>query len=246
MDLDTLFYVAIIVLYFVAQALSSKRRKKTAPKGSDRPAARRPAEPRRTAAPQAKRPAGQQDLDEALAEIRRALGWEPPKSEPPPSPTRAPEPTSTRAPKPTPARTQAPTPARTAETPRPRTTERVRARASVEPPAARPDLHTPRDLSSGQRTIPKSRLETRHADTSASARRARPVEQVAFESVPAEWEGLPHRERQRIPHREAPAPRQEDTSIRLDDLQKRLGTPDSAREAFLMSEIFNRRTRLRR
>lgn len=222
MDLDTLFYVALIAIYFIVQALSSRRRRKMAPKPAERTPARRTTTTMRTPrAEPARQPSGNQDLDEALAEIRRALGWEAPRPEPAPSPSKPPS----RAP----------------QQPAPR-------RARVESRPAPSTLHTPRDLSAGQRTIPKSRLETEAAEEAQrTTRRQRRTEQASFESVAPEWESPPRQERTRHRHLEEPAPAPRDrTEIRLPDLQRRLRNPATAREAFLISEIFGRRPHTRR
>ena len=221
MDFDSLFYVAIAVAYLLSRALGGKKRKN---------ASRRP-QPTRSSQPQRERPAqehwhttsGQQqqqppateserpsELDEALREIRVALGWETPPSRPASQP-----------------------PVPVAET-RTETTE---------VPPARPIPPARAETTRG-RTIPKGRLETATSGPSSPSA-ARPARQWDEYRSPLQDQPAPIKELSK--RFEAATSTSADeraaSRIRVDEIRRQLRNPASAREAFMLAEIFARRNR---
>ena len=79
MDIETLFYIAIAAIYILSQVLGGKKKKPT-PGRTGGP----PTRPDR--APRQQQRNETSEMDEALREIRRALGWETPEPEPAPAP----------------------------------------------------------------------------------------------------------------------------------------------------------------
>lgn len=69
MDFEGLFWIALVVFYFIARGLGGKKRSKRGPA----PKRGKPRPERSRTAPSSGRP--DQELDEALREIRRALGF---------------------------------------------------------------------------------------------------------------------------------------------------------------------------
>lgn len=91
MDSETLFYLLLVVAYVVYQIVGSRNQSR---KPSPRP---QEPHPPRASEPESSKPASASDeLDQALREIRQALGMEPP---PAPAPSPAPE----KKPQPVPA-----------------------------------------------------------------------------------------------------------------------------------------------
>lgn len=80
MDSETIFWIAIVFVYFIFQMFGRKRTQ-------ERPSA----QPKRRTEPPS------EELDDALREIRRALGW-PEEQASEPVQTRVPEPLQTKAP----------------------------------------------------------------------------------------------------------------------------------------------------
>ncbi len=206
MDLETLFYIAIAAIYILSRLSGGKKKKKkrSAPPSAEQ---RQPVPPRPTTSPApVQSPASDpsSELDEALREIRRALGWEQPHAPGAPTPAQSGSPVPAPAPIP-PTRIETtkvePVSARTLES---RTTQwdsgRTRPRPRAEPATPAPVRKVPRQV-----PVPSS---SPIADSPILSRTSQP---------------------------------RESQDQKLSDLRDRLRSPASAREAFIMSEIFRRR-----
>lgn len=228
MELDILFYIAIGVFYLITQLLGSRKRKPQP--GPTSPPARGPQKPSREtqrAQEAASAPTGQpatgsrsSEMEDALREIRMALGWEKPEPAPAPAPP-----------------------------PAPRTHEPERPLPELSPNARAEPIPRAKIESTGRKEVPPSRIESTKTGGSRSARPRttipvptrpeRPIETTTWDALPpetsirakptlieSEWVGSERANRDR-----------------LLDVRRRLHNPDSARDAFIMAEIFARRGR---
>lgn len=221
MDLEVLVYIAIAAFYILSQLTGGKKKKRGAQRPSKQPARPSPqrqvpdAEPVASSAPS-------NELDEALREIRRALGWAQPE----------PEPERTPAPVPVPERTVAAESVPDSRPIPPAEIEKVRSR-----PVPKSRLET----------IPSEPIEARSVESSTSwhGERIDPTPAPATVAAPRTARSA----RLTTPVRVASLPRsterpkqvQQPVNKKLESIRSRLSDPASAREAFLMSEIFNRR-----
>ena len=204
MDSETLFYIVAILIYLAFQALGGKKKKK---KKRPLPGAAQPL-PSATSPP-AKAPGAEPTLEDALREIRQALGMETPAQPASPPPTAEP-----------------PTPPASRPTPQPRLKKRpVRTHA--------PEL-----------------AETAPQKSWSSEFQAHPTHYADshFEELTTDGDRFGQPRTKKKPHRPAlktppvkkaiasskPAP----ASVGHAALIKQLQDPQSARDAFILSEIF--------
>lgn len=220
-----LFWVVMLIFYIVFQVLGARKKKQEHQK-------RRPRGPQEE--PASRELDRSTELDEALGEIRRALGYpEERREEPVDLPGRPVEkPLGELSARDEPSRM--PPPRR-----KPLEGRSLRNEPSRIPPPARRDAPKPRPV--GRRTaMPGGSIYT--ADEKAAI-----GHQDAFEKLDATQPSLPS-----LPSRKSPLPAvtlsddETTAASRLPDIVKRLQTPSSAREAVLIKEIFDPPRALRR
>ena len=223
MDLETLFYVAIAVLYLLSRVLGGK--KKAPQKGVPQRQQRPQQTPTRRAEPAAANRAP--ELDEALREIRRALGWEEPEPARPTEP--APAPQTQPSPEPTP------------------TFEPAGTREPRAVPPARPIPRTAVEKAD-RRPVPQAKVESARPRVVPEARLEPSVRTEEFRSVETpRWDAREAAHRQ-VGGRPAASESARSDAARVQRaraLRQKLLNPESARDAFLMAEILAPRSRRR-
>lgn len=262
MDLEGLIWIAIAAIYFLMRGLGGKKRRPTP--APPRKAPSRP-EPQR-AQPQRAQPGQNSELDQALREIRQALGF--PGPEEPATESRREE---------TPQRVEQPLPSRETQLSEERRAPMRRAdrrgdEQRVERPLGRSGrLERPLDKTGRvERPLPPARGEARPvekplseprfgksplAESSRKPASKRPLRGAdrpdhRLESSYAEEEAFEHTGRHAHPQREhglqvlsayeAPPKKQ------LSSLVRRLAKKSTLREAFLMKEVLDRPLGMRR
>lgn len=210
---DTLLYIAALVVYLIFRGLTSgkKKKKKRVPPPKGSPAPPPVGRPVKTTT-------GEPTLDDALREIRIALGMEPPPTPPIPRPPST-EPPPTRMPSPSPVahptRMHGPELAETAP---------KKSWSSEFKPI--PSHYADSDF---------EELPTRDGDHFPE-RRWKP--EVRRPTTPPPLPKPSRTTAAKKPLANLPRPKQASTGVRRSRILRQLSDPNAAREAFILSEIF--------
>lgn len=215
MDFEGLFWIALIVFYFMSRVLGGKK------KPSPRPTGGRPSKPDRSP-----RTSQEPELDDALREIRQALGFPVEEAEHKPEPSSEPEPEPASD------------------------LRNARARRTVE--MERQRERDARELSRQQEMLERAQKADKKPPTTIPkpkvARRPGPIGAHPMESTFAEeeaFEGTGRHPHQQPPPDHALQAPYAIPSRQRENLKRRLRGKESLREAFVLKEVLDKPLALR-